>query len=47
MRMSWLSPQITEAILAGHQPSRLTARRLIAAKIPECWQQQADVLGFS
>ncbi|MBK6720987.1 MAG: hypothetical protein IPG62_14190 [Sphingomonadales bacterium] len=47
MRLSWLSPQITEAILAGRQPSRLTARRLIAAEIPECWQQQADVLGFS
>ncbi|MBK6296948.1 MAG: recombinase family protein [Sphingomonadales bacterium] len=47
MRLSWLSPQITEAILAGRQPSRLTARRLIASDIPECWRKQADVLGFN
>ena len=47
MRLSWLSPQITEAILAGRQPSRLTARRLIASDIPECWRKQADVRGFN
>jgi len=47
MRLSWLSPTITEAILTGRHPTRLTARRLIAVEVHQCWQQQAVTLGIT
>ena len=47
LRLSWLAPDITHAILRGHQPPTLTADRLArATRIPIDWQAQRDALGF-
>ena len=45
--LAFLSPKITQAILAGTQPVDLTAQRL--SRIPDMptnWNEQAAMLGF-
>ena len=45
LRLSFLSPDIIKAIIAGRQPVHLTARRLKSySAIPVIWSQQADLL---
>ena len=48
LRIGFLSPTITKAILAGRQPSELTARKLAAdTRFPVCWQQQYRQLAMT
>jgi hypothetical protein len=47
LRLSWLAPDITQAILRGHQPPTLTADKLSrATRISIDWQAQRAALGF-
>ncbi len=48
LRLSYLSPEIVRAILAGQHPVELTPRRLIALSknLPHDWREQSRVLGF-
>ena len=47
LRLSWLAPDITQAILRGQQPPSLTADRLSRMpRIPMDWQAQKSLLGF-
>lgn len=48
LRLSYLSPDIVRAILAGQHPVELTPTRLIALSrgFPQDWQEQKRVLGF-
>ncbi len=46
LRLAFLAPDITEAILDGRQPAELTAERLVrCSDLPLCWQEQRRVLG--
>ena len=45
--LAFLSPKITEAILAGRQPHDLTLTKLITHPIPLDWDDQWAELGFS
>jgi site-specific DNA recombinase len=49
VRLSYLSPDIVRAIMAGEQPVELTPKRLVAlsGKLPRDWQEQRRLLGFS
>ena len=48
VRLSYLAPDITEAILDGRQPPDLTADKLLAhSRLPLGWREQKAVLGFS
>ena len=48
VRLSYLAPDITEAILDGRQPRDLTADKLLAhSRLPLAWQDQRNVLGFA
>ena len=48
LRLSWLAPDITQAILRGYQPPVLTADKLIRLPgIPIDWQAQKVALGFN
>jgi len=48
LRISWLAPGITAAIVNGDQPSTLTGRRLLrAAELPLDWKAQRTFLGFN
>jgi hypothetical protein len=48
VRLSYLAPDITEAILDGRQPRDLTADRLLAhSRLPLAWHEQRTVLGFT
>jgi DNA invertase Pin-like site-specific DNA recombinase len=47
IKLSYLAPDIVEAILAGRQPRSLTRRRLAAVDLPIDWRQQRQMLGFS
>jgi hypothetical protein len=48
MRLAFLSPDITEAILAGTQPPELTLRRLLKAiPLPLHWHEQRRALRFT
>jgi site-specific DNA recombinase len=48
VRLSYLAPDITEAILDGRQPSDLTADKLLAhSRLPLGWHDQRTVLGFA
>lgn len=44
--LSWIAPQLVDAILAGRQPQSLTARSLLTTDLPIDWSQQKAVLGF-
>jgi len=47
VRLSYLDPDITEAILDGRQPRDLTADKLLAhSRLPLVWHEQRTVLGF-
>jgi site-specific DNA recombinase len=48
LRLAYLAPEITTAILDGHQPPWLTATQLIErADLPMSWRDQRRTLGFA
>ena len=48
LRLSYLAPDIVEAILERSQPSELTLATLkTVTNIPHCWQTQRAMLGFA
>jgi hypothetical protein len=49
VRLSYLSPEIVRAILAGQQPIQLTPTRLVmlSRTPPHDWQEQRRLLGFA
>src|SRR5262249_24220763 len=48
VRLSYLAPDITQAILDGCQPRDLTADKLLAhSRLPLAWHEQRTVLGFT
>jgi site-specific DNA recombinase len=48
VRLSYLAPDIKEAILDGQQPRDLTADKLLAhSRLPLGWHEQRTVLGFA
>ena len=48
VRLSYLAPDITQAILEGCQPRDLTADKLLAhSRLPLTWHEQRTVLGFA
>jgi DNA invertase Pin-like site-specific DNA recombinase len=48
VRLSYLAPDITRAILDGHQPRDLTAAKLLAhSRLPLAWDDQRTALGFA
>jgi site-specific DNA recombinase len=48
LRLSYLAPDITQAILDGRQPPGLTADKLLAhSRLPLAWHEQRTVLGFA
>jgi site-specific DNA recombinase len=47
VRLSYLAPDITHAILDGHQPRDLTAEKLLEhSRLPLAWHDQRTALGF-
>jgi site-specific DNA recombinase len=48
VRLSYLAPDIIQAILDGRQPRDLTADKLLAhSRLPLAWHEQRTVLGFA
>lgn len=47
LRLSWLSPTIVEAILAGDQPKSLKRTRILNCHLPTEWREQERLLGFA
>jgi hypothetical protein len=48
VRLSYLAPDITHAILDGHQPRDLTAEKLLEhSRLPLAWHDQRTALGFA
>ena len=49
VRLSYLSPEIVRAILAGQQPVELTPTRLVllSRTLPHDWREQRRLLGFA
>jgi site-specific DNA recombinase len=48
VRLSYLAPDITRAILEGRQPRGLTADKLLVqSRLPLAWHDQRSVLGFA
>jgi hypothetical protein len=48
VRLSYLAPDIIQAILDGSQPHDLTADKLLAhSRLPLCWNDQRTALGFA
>jgi site-specific DNA recombinase len=49
VRLSYLAPDIVQAILAGRQPVGLTPTRLLklSQRLPHDWKQQRSFLGFA
>jgi len=48
VRLSYLAPDITQAILDGSQPRDLTADKLLAhSRLPLTWHEQRSILGFA
>jgi hypothetical protein len=48
VRLSYLAPDITQAILDGRQPRDLTADKLLAhSRLPLAWSDQRTALGFA
>jgi site-specific DNA recombinase len=48
LRLAYLAPDITTAIIDGHQPTGLTATQLIErADLPMGWAEQRRILGFA
>jgi site-specific DNA recombinase len=48
LRLPWLAPDITTAIVNGRQPCHLSAKRLMnnASRLPADWTEQRTLLGF-
>jgi site-specific DNA recombinase len=48
LRLPWLAPDITTAIVNGRQPQQLNAKRLmrLTAHLPADWAEQRVLLGF-
>jgi len=48
LRLPWLAPDITTAIVNGQQPSQLNAKKLmrLTAHLPADWTEQRALLGF-
>jgi hypothetical protein len=46
LRLNYLAPDITAAIIDGRQPTDLTRRKLLNTSIPMDWAQQRVLLGF-
>ena len=48
VRLSYLAPDITRAILEGRLPRGLTADKLLVqSRLPLAWHDQRTVLGFA
>jgi site-specific DNA recombinase len=47
VQLSYLAPDITQAILDGRQPRGLTARTLLTRYLPVSWAEQRIALGFA
>jgi site-specific DNA recombinase len=48
VRLSFLAPNITQAILEGRQPRDLTTEKLLAhSRLPLAWHDQRAMLGFT
>jgi site-specific DNA recombinase len=48
VRLSYLAPDITQAILEGRQPRDLTAEKLLVhSRLPLAWHDQRTALGFA
>lgn len=47
LRLSYLAPDITQAILDGRQPISLTRQKLAPISLPLEWERQREVLGFA
>ncbi len=46
VRLSYLAPDITQAIIEGRQPRDLTAEKLLAhSRLPLAWHDQRTTLG--
>jgi len=48
LRLPWLAPAITTAIVNGRQPQQLSAKALMrkASRLPADWTEQRTLLGF-
>ena len=48
LRLPWLAPDITTAIVNGQQPLQLNAKKLmrLTAHLPADWAEQRALLGF-
>ncbi len=46
LRLSWIAPEIVDAILAGRQPQSLSPHALLTTDLPLDWQGQKVALGF-
>jgi hypothetical protein len=48
LRLPWLAPDITTAIVNGRQPQQLKAKALMrkASRLPADWAEQRSLLGF-
>lgn len=47
LRLSWIAPEIVDAILAGRQPQSLSPNALLTTDLPLDWQGQKAALGFA
>lgn len=48
LRLRWLAPDITSAIVNGQHPQQLSAKKLmrVMAHLPTDWTEQRALLGF-
>jgi len=46
LRLSWLAPDIVEAILAGFRPARIALRNVLEGDLPLSWADQRQLLGL-
>lgn len=47
LRVSWLSPDLVEAIAEGSQPRSMTRARLLDPELPIDWAEQKALFGFA
>lgn len=47
MNLSFLAPDVVNAILAGTQPRSMTVATMLACDVPLSWQQQRTAFGFT
>jgi hypothetical protein len=47
VKLSWLAPEIVEAIADGRHPKRLTPMKLLSYDLPASWEQQRRLLGIA